>query len=125
MVLVKPETQKDNGKIEETNERLTLTSLNYLKTTGKLSLPVSTKDTILYAITYKAQRVTTMNLPVIPDAMMKRESFAKRAFRQIKSFNTEGKIGWRELNIEPRNVWAYLGRSFIADTIQIKTPKHI
>ncbi|PLK43143.1 hypothetical protein [Emticicia sp. TH156] len=125
VALPKPETKKENVEIEETNERLMLTDLNYLKTTGKLSMLPSAKDTVQYAITYKAQRVTTLNLPVIPGEMMKRETFAKRAFRQIKSFNTEGKIDWRELNIEPRNVWAYLGKSFIVDTSQIKTPKHI
>jgi hypothetical protein len=47
---------------------------------------------------------------------LKRERFSKRLFRQIKSFNTEGKIDWRELNIEPRNVWAYLERNSKKDS---------
>lgn len=77
------------------------------------------KKTIVYEPKFKAQQVTVVDFPVIPDALMKRESFAKRAFRQIKNFNTEGKIDWRELNIEPRNVWAYLERNFKYDTTKI------
>lgn len=75
--------------------------------------------TIAYQPKFKAQQVTIVDFPVIPDELMKRESFAKRAFRQLKSFNTEGKIDWRELNIEPRNVWAYLERNFKYDTTKI------
>lgn len=75
--------------------------------------------TIVYEPKFKVQQVTIVDFPVIPDEMMKRESFAKRAFRQLKSFNTEGKIDWRELNIEPRNVWAYLERNFKYDTTKV------
>lgn len=78
-----------------------------------------TKKTIVYEPKFKAQQVTVVDFPIIPDALMKRESFAKRAFRQLKSFNNEGKIDWRELNIEPRNVWAYLERNFKYDTTKI------
>lgn len=81
------------------------------------------KKTIVYEPKFKAQQVTIVDFPVIPDELMKRESFAKRAFRQLKSFNTEGKIDWRELNIEPRNVWAYLERNFKYDTT--KTIPHV
>lgn len=77
------------------------------------------KKAIVYKPKFKIQQVTVVDFPEIPDALMKRESFAKRAFRQLKSFNTEGKIDWRELNIEPRNVWAYLGRNFKYDTTKI------
>lgn len=79
------------------------------------------KKAIAYEPKFKAQQVTIVDFPEIPDALMKRESFAKRAFRQLKSFNTEGKIDWRELNIEPRNVWAYLGRNFKYDTTKVMT----
>lgn len=78
-----------------------------------------TKKMIVYEPKFKVQQVTVVDFPVIPDEMMKRESFAKRAFRQLKNFNTEGKIDWRELNIEPRNVWAYLERNFKYDTTKI------
>lgn len=81
------------------------------------------KKTIVYEPKFKVQQVTVVDFPVIPDEMMKRESFAKRAFRQLKSFNTEGKIDWRELNIEPRNVWAYLERNFKYDST--KTIPHV
>lgn len=77
------------------------------------------QKTIVYEPKFKAQQVTIVDFPVIPDELMKRESFAKRAFRQLKSFNTEGKIDWRELNIEPRNVWAYLERNFKYDTTKV------
>lgn len=77
------------------------------------------KKTIVYEPKFKVQQVTIVDFPVIPDELMKRESFAKRAFRQLKSFNTEGKIDWRELNIEPRNVWAYLGRNFKYDSTKV------
>ncbi len=77
------------------------------------------KKTIVYEPKFKAQQVTIVGFPVIPNELMKRESFAKRAFRQLKSFNTEGKIDWRELNIEPRNVWAYLERNFKYDTTKV------
>jgi hypothetical protein len=72
---------------------------------------------------FKLQQVTVVDFPIIPDEMMKREVFAKRLFRQVKSFNTEGKIDWRELNIEPRNVWAYLERNFKYDTTSIQNKK--
>lgn len=78
-----------------------------------------TKKTIVYEPKFKAHQVTVVDFPVIPDELMKRENFAKRAFRQLKNFNTEGKIDWRELNIEPRNVWAYLERNFKYDTTKI------
>lgn len=83
------------------------------------------KKTIVYEPKFKVQQVTVVDFPVIPDALMKRESFAKRAFRQLKNFNTEGKIDWRELNIEPRNVWAYLERNFKYDTTSIQNKKYI
>lgn len=79
------------------------------------------KKAIVYEPKFKTQQVTVVDFPEIPDVLMKRESFAKRAFRQLKSFNTEGKIDWRELNIEPRNVWAYLGRNFKYDTTKVMT----
>ncbi len=77
------------------------------------------KKTIAYELKFRNEKVTTVDFPLIPDKLMKRENFAKRAFRQLKSFNTEGKIDWRELNIEPRNVWAYLGQSFRYDTTKV------
>ncbi len=81
------------------------------------------KKTIIDEPKFKIERVTVVDFPLIPDQLMKRENFAKRAFRQIKSFNTEGKIDWRELNIEPRNVWAYLGQNFKYDTTTISNKK--
>ena len=83
------------------------------------NLEIYNQKTIVYEPKFKVQQVTIVDFPVIPDEMMKRESFAKRAFRQLKSFNTEGKIDWRELNIEPRNVWAYLERNFKYDTTKV------
>lgn len=82
------------------------------------------KKTIAHLPKFKTEQVTIVDFPIIPDELMKREVFAKRLFRQIKSFNTEGKIDWRELNIEPRNVWAYLGRNFKYDTTSIQNKKH-
>ncbi len=81
------------------------------------------KKTIVYQPKFKIEDVTIVDFPIIPDELMKREVFAKRLFRQIKSFNTEGKIDWRELNIEPRNVWAYLGRNFKYDSTSIQNKK--
>ena len=78
-----------------------------------------TKKAITFQPKFKTEQVTIVDFPIIPDELMKREVFAKRLFRQIKSFNTEGKIDWRELNIEPRNVWAYLGRNFKNDTTKV------
>ncbi|MDZ7936539.1 MAG: hypothetical protein U5M51_16570 [Emticicia sp.] len=77
------------------------------------------KKTIAYQPKFQIQQVTIVDFPEIPDELMQRESFAKRAFRQLKSLNTEGKIDWRELNIEPRNVWAYMERNFKYDTTKI------
>lgn len=98
------EQKKLNIKLEPLLSKSNFDSLTY------------NPKTITYEPRFKVQQVTIVDFPVIPDELMKRESFAKRAFRQLKSFNTEGKIDWRELNIEPRNVWAYLERSFKYDT---------
>ncbi|GAB2628884.1 hypothetical protein GCM10027035_23480 [Emticicia sediminis] len=107
------EQKKLNIKLEPLLSKSNFDSLTY------------NKKTIAYEPKFKVQQVTIVDFPVIPDELMKRESFAKRAFRQLKSFNTEGKIDWRELNIEPRNVWAYLERSFKYDTTSIQNKKNI
>jgi hypothetical protein len=99
-----------------------VSKLNSKTTLTKIS---SNKLAITQQPIFKTNQVTVVDFPIIPDELMKRESFAKRAFRQMKSFNTEGKIDWRELNIEPRNVWAYLERNFKYDTTSIQNKKHI
>ncbi len=117
---------KDSVETYELNEKLLSTDVKTLSTIAKPIESTNFKDLLQHPIIFKAQRVTSLTFPVIPDAMMERESFAKRALRQIKNFNTEGKIDLHELNIEPRNVWAYLERSFFHDTTKIintKPPK--
>lgn len=101
------EQKKLNIKLEPLLSKSNFDSLSY------------NPKAIAYEPKFKTQQVTVVDFPVIPDEMMKRESFAKRAFRQLKSFNTEGKIDWRELNIEARNVWAYLERNFKNDTTKV------
>ncbi|MCU0326378.1 MAG: hypothetical protein MUF45_14160 [Spirosomaceae bacterium] len=114
--------------IEESGEvllgkRLTYKTENIEPKKSFDSVLITSKN-INPTINFNTQNVTVLNLPIIPDEMMKREGFAKRLFRQIKNFNTEGKIDWRELNIEPRNVWAYLERNFRYDTTKTQTKKH-
>lgn len=116
---------KDSIQSVEQNGKLLANEITKLNSIDKPLVFANTKDLLQYPIDFTAQRVTTLSLPVIPDAMMKQESFGKRALRQLKNFNTEGKIDLRELNIEPKNVWAYLERSFIHDTIKIKNKKNI
>ncbi len=108
-------------EIEQKQLNFELTKLNP-KT--KIDSIYFNKKAIAYEPKFKAEQVTIVDFPLIPDAMMMRESFAKRAFRQLKNFNTEGKIDWRELDIEPRNVWAYLERNFKYDTTTISNKKH-
>jgi hypothetical protein len=117
---------KDSVENHESAERLLNTDIAALHAIKKTIESTNFKDLLQHPIAFKAQRVTSLTLPVIPDEMMERETFARRALRQIKQFNTEGKIDLRELNIEPRNVWAYLERSFFHDTTKIiltKPPK--
>ena len=106
----------------EEPKKLTVELKIILSKTNLDSFPYN-KKTLAYEPKFNTERVTVVDFPVIPDKLMKRENFAKRAFRQLKSFNTEGKIDWRELNIEPRNVWAYLGQSFRYDTTTISNKK--
>lgn len=116
---VEPIIVKDSVQNNEMQKRLILPELRQLNSIDKPLVAEHSKDIFQHPIEFKAQRVTTLLLPVIPDEMMERESFAKRALRQIRNFNTEGRIDLRELNIEPRNVWAYLERSFFHDTTKI------
>ncbi|RFS18412.1 hypothetical protein [Emticicia sp. C21] len=120
---IPPAVMKDSVESYELNERLLSTDVETLSAIAKPIESTNFKDILQYPVVFKAQRVTSLNFPVIPDQMMERESFAKRALRQIKHFNTEGKIDLRELNIEPRNVWAYLERSFFHDTTKIISSK--
>lgn len=123
---INPVLIKDSVETHELEERLISTDVETLSAIDKPIESTNLKDILQHPVIFKAQRVTSLTLPVIPDQMMERESFAKRALRQIKHFNTEGKVDLRELNIEPRNVWAYLERSFFHDTTKIintKPPK--
>ena len=106
-----------------TQEKQLNTELKNLHSKTNFDTLVYHRRAIVFEPKFKIEQVTVIDFPVIPDAMMKREVFAKRLFRQIKSFNTEGKIDWRELNIEPRNVWAYLERNFKYDTTSIQNKK--
>jgi hypothetical protein len=109
-------TLKDSLQDNTMPQKILATDVVILHSIDIPVLSEHSKDLLQYPIVFKAQRVTTLSLPTIPDEMMERESFARRALRQIRNFNTEGKIDLRELNIEPRNVWAYLERSFFHDT---------
>lgn len=116
----------DNQNIiedEVTQKQLSI-ELNKLTFKDNFDTLSFNKKAITFQPKFKTEQVTIVDFPIIPDELMKREVFAKRLFRQIKSFNTEGKIDWRELNIEPRNVWAYLGRNFKYDTTSIQNKKH-
>lgn len=117
---------KDSVETHEVKEKLLSADIAALNAINKPIESTNFKDLLQHPVFFKAQRITSLNLPEIPEKMMERESFARRALRQIKNFNTEGKIDLRELNIEPRNVWAYLERSFFHDTTKtthIKSPK--
>ncbi|GAB3506611.1 hypothetical protein [Emticicia fontis] len=120
---IQPVLANDSVETKEFEERLLTLDVARLQSIDKPIESTTSKDLGLHPIAFKAQRVTSLILPVIPDRMMERESFAKRALRQMKHFNTEGKVDLRELNIEPRNVWAYLERSFFHDTTKVTNTK--
>ena len=120
---IEPIPIKENTEETKPEEKLLTVEVTQLNAINKTLLITTPKDILQHPIAYKAQRVATLTLPVIPDKMMERESFAKRALRQVRHFNTEGKIDLRELNIEPLNVWAYLERSFFHDTTKITNTK--
>ena len=120
---INPVSTNDSVESHESEERILSTDILVLTSIDKPIESTYSKDLLQRPIIFKAQRVTSLTLPVIPDKMMERESFAKRALRQIKHFNTEGKVDLHELNIEPRNVWAYLERSFFHDTTKITNTK--
>ncbi|RYU92930.1 hypothetical protein [Emticicia agri] len=123
--IITPMPIQDSIQPDEVQEKMLITEVTPLNSISKTLETENSKDLRKYPVAFKAQRVTTLELPLIPDEMMARESFARRALRQIKNLNTEGKIDLRELNIEPRNVWAYLERSFFHDTTKITTPKSL
>lgn len=121
--VVKTITVKDSIQDNRMQGKLQLSDVTQLNPINKTLISGNAKDLSQQPIVFKAQRVTTLDLPIIPDEMMQRESFAKRALRQVRNFGSEGKVDLRELNIEPRNVWAYLERSFFHDTTKITTTK--
>ncbi len=109
---------------DENNQKNLNFELSKLNPKTKIDSLEFNKKAIAYEPKFKVEKVTIVDFPLIPDGLMVRENLAKRVFRQVKNFNTEGKIDWRELNIEPRNVWAYLERNFKYDTTTISNKKH-